>query len=218
MPLDWISMIPAAVQGVSTLLGAGVTGNANENAAGIARDTSQQNIQTIIAQNEKAAKTLDPLARYASPGMQYMSTVMSADPNRLTPAQEIDLEDRTRAAKIAVPNGLRGSGRYVTASVNDVQNRAKAGMIAANTQRADTMAGRVAATGTGAVTNQANIQSGQGGQVAQQNTYAGDAAGNAATATGTSDAATLGSIGSFFANAMKDGERESRYGTFKAAA
>lgn len=145
-----------------------------------------------------------------------MRTVMAQDPYTLTPKQNIELEDRRRNAKIAIPNGLRGSGRYTSAMVNDVENRAKAGMIAENTGRADTMSGRVAATGNNAVTNQANIQAGQGAQVAQQTTMAGDAAGNAATGTGQAYGDTFGAIGSFFANAVKDQDRNSRYGAWKA--
>jgi hypothetical protein len=109
-------------------------------------------------------------------------------------------------------------------------NRGRAGMIAQNIQRGDEAARTLTSTGTAmrtAGTGQvASIAANQGGQVAGQNsgaanvqqnaaTTTGDAAANAQTATGAVQAGSLGDMASFFANAVKDSDRESRYRKYK---
>jgi hypothetical protein len=215
---DWGSLwsgVMKVAPAVAAAYGANQVSKANTGAANIAGATSAANIAEIRAANERAAATLSPIAARATPALDYMSTVMAADPNKLTPAQQIELGDRRRQVVGNITPGLRGSGRFVTGAVNDVVNRGRAGMIADNTRRADEASRSLGSAGVNATTNQASIATGQGPQVAQQNTLAGDARANAMTGTAESNATTLGNIASFFANQQKDAERDSRYKTFK---
>lgn len=206
------SIVPA----VATYYGASKVADANQQAANLAAANATANRGVITAANDRAIGFLQPQIEAAQPATDYLRTVMATNPMQLTPQQEIDLADRRRAALTATPSGLRGSGRYLTSSINDVQNRGKAGMIATNVARTDNAANTLAARGAGAATGAANLASNTGTQMVGVNNTGTDAAGNAITATADSNNAALQNIGSFFANAVKDADRSSRYKEFKA--
>ena len=217
---DWSKIIngvvasaPAAITGY---VGARGVANANQRAAELASRNRDANLAAITAGNERAGQMLRPIADQATTGIDYLRSVMAQNPYQLTPQQGIELADRRRAAVTATPSGLRGSGRYLTASINDVENRGRAGMIDANTRRADAAGGDLARIGAGATTNMASLSSGQGRDIATINTGAATDQANAITSTAASNAKTLGDITSYFANAVKEGDRESRYGKTKA--
>ena len=221
MEFDWGAILNTAAKyaaPVAQVYGAHQVAKANKTAANIAGQTAGANIAAIQAGNQAAAGTLAPVAARATPALDYMQTVMARDPNKLTPAQQIELGDRRRQVVGNITPGLRGSGRYVTAAVNDVVNRGRAGMIDTNTKRADEASRTLGSAGVGATTNMASIAAGQGPQIAGQQTMAGDARAGAALGTAESNASTLGTIASFFANQQKDAERDSRYKKFAAAA
>jgi hypothetical protein len=90
-------------------------------------------------------------------------------------------------------------------------------MIAQNQGRVDTAANTLAARGAGASTGAANLASNTGTQMAQINTTGAEDQANAITKTADYNNASLQNIGSFFANAMKDADRESRYGRANAS-
>ncbi len=174
------------VPAVTSLVGANQVAKANQNAAGIARANATTNTATLTAAN--------------APAMQYLQSVTARDPNQLTPAQDIQLADTRRQMVTSTPTGLRGSGRFLTAAVNDVNNRGRAGMVATNTARADS-----------ANLQRGNLAAGLGTAVAGQNTAGNYADANAITATAGSNNAALSNIGSYFANSMKG--VNSPYGT-----
>lgn len=218
---DWSKIIngaaAAAVPAVTGYYGAKQVANANQQAAEIAGRNRDTNLAAITAANERAGTMLQPIASQAGTGIDYLRTVMARNPNELTPQQEIQLADSRRQMVMQTPSGLRGSGRFLTAAVNDVNNRGRAGMIDANTRRADTAGSELARMGTGATTNMASLSSGQGRDIATINTGAATDQANAVTNTAASNAKTLGDITSYFANATKDADRESRYGRAKAS-
>lgn len=207
------SIVPA----VATYYGARKVADANQQAAELAAANATANRGVITAANDRAIGFLQPQIDAAAPATDYLRTVMAQNPMQLTPQQEIELADRSRAAVTATPTGLRGSGRYLTASINDVQNRGRAGMIASNQARTDNAATTLASRGAGAATGAANLAANSGTQMVGVNNTGTDAAGNAITATADSNNASLQNIGSFFANAIKDADRESRYGRAKAS-
>uniref|UniRef100_A0A6M3IS15 Uncharacterized protein n=1 Tax=viral metagenome TaxID=1070528 RepID=A0A6M3IS15_9ZZZZ len=204
------------VPAVTGYYGAKNVADANRQAAEIAQANAAANRGVITAANDRAIGFLQPQTDAAAPAQDYLRTVMAQNPNQLTPQQQIDLTDRGRAVVTNTPSGLRGSGRYLTASINDVQNRGKAGMIDANTRRSDTAASTLAARGAGASTGAANLSANAGSQITGVNTLGADAGANALTSTAASNAQTLGDLGSYFAQAMKDADRGSRYNDFKA--
>lgn len=167
-----------AVPAVTNLVGAYEVGKANQKAGQIGQQTAQSNIAALTAAN--------------APAMQYLNTVTAQNPNQLTPAQVQQMADASRATVTATPTGLRGSGRYLTASINDVQNRLKQGMIQSNTGRVDSANAQRGAMADRLAT-----------QVAGQNTAGNYAVANAGTATANSDNAALQNIGSYFANSLK---------------
>jgi len=179
--------LPGAVTGY---LGARQVAGANTQAAEIA----QRNAEANAARMQRAS----------APAMQYLQTVMAHNPNELTPQQDIQLGDARRRMVSATPTGLRGSGRYLAAAVSDVENRGRAGMIDTNTRRADTSA-----------ISQGNIATNTANAVSREATTGAEAGANAITNTAASNAKTLGDITSYFANSLKDSDRESRYGRAK---
>ena len=216
---DWSKIAQGVAQSapavISSYVGARQIANANQRAAQIAADNAAANRATLTAANTTAQGYLAPQIAAGAPAADYLRTVMAQNPNELTPQQEIQLADTRRQAVTATPSGLRGSGRYLTASINDVNNRGRAGMVATNTGRADAAANTLASRGAGAATGAANLAANLGTQVANVNTTGADAGANAITATADSNNAALQNIGSFFANAVKDADRESRYRGFK---
>lgn len=174
------------VPAVTSLIGANQVGKANANAAQIAQANATANKATLTAAN--------------APAMQYLQSVTARDPNQLTPAQDIQLADTRRQMVTSTPTGLRGSGRFLTAAVNDVNNRGRAGMIATNTARSDS-----------ANMQRGNLASNLGTSIAGQNTAGNYATANAGTATAGSNNMALQNIGSYFANSMKG--VNSPYGT-----
>lgn len=205
------SIVPA----VATYYGASKVADANQQAANLAAANATANRGVITAANDKAIGFLQPQIDAAAPATDYLRTVMAQNPNQLTPQQEIQLADTRRQMVTSTPSGLRGSGRFLTAAVDNVNNRGRAGMIATNQARTDNAANTLAARGAGAATGAANLASNTGTQMVGVNNAGTDAAGNAVTATADSNNAALQNIGSFFANAMKDADRSSRYDNYK---
>ena len=218
MAIDFTAFVPSLIAGGASILGNVFASRGNRQAADIAANTAATNAAGIRATNARAGQILQPIAANAQPGLDYMRRTVATNPYQLSTRQQIELKDRSRQAVTMIPSSLRGSGRYTSAMANDVLNRGRAGMIAENQGRADVAARGLASTGAAATTNQASITAGQGPQIATQNTMAGDVAGNAATQGGENTANVISQIGSFFANALKDQQRESKYGDFRAAA
>ncbi len=201
---------------VTSYVGARGVADANRNASDIAERTRQANIAETTAANERAAGYLQPVADQTIPATAYLRTVMARNPYEFTPQQETEQADRLRLATRAMPAAFRGSGRATSAVLNDVANRGRAATIAENQRRSDTAAGTLAGTGGAASGNLANLSARGGAQVADINTGAATDQANALTSTAQSNNAALANITSYFANAVKDADRESRYGKTKA--
>lgn len=204
---------PAMITGYAGARGAA---DANREAAAIVERNRQANIAETTAANERAAGYLQPVADQTIPATAYLRTVMARSPYEFTPQQETEQADRLRLATRSMPSAFRGSGRATSAVLNDVANRGRAATIAENQRRSDTAAGTLAGTGGQANVNLANLSARGGGQIADINTGAATDQANALTSTGAMNAKTLGDITSYFANAVKDADRESRYGKAKA--
>lgn len=217
---DWIG---PAIQIASSIFGGNEASNANDRAAQISAEGRDRAIAALRSGTTAASGYLTPqLAqgqKLLGTGVDYLGRVVASDPNVLTPQQKIDLADRQRMSLRGITPGLRGSGRFTTAALNDVSNRGKAGMIASNVARADAGANTLTGTGermqTGAVNSLANLESGQGKDIANIETGHATNAANAATASGAVNSQTMGDIGSFFADALKN-TRDSRYNEYKA--
>lgn len=207
-----IASIPGTVASVA---GANQVSDANQQAANLALVNAAQNRDVLSQATERGLGFLRPQLEAGAPATAYLRTVMAGDPYSLTPAQKIDLADRRQRVLAGMSPGLRGSGRYVAAALGDVENRGRAGMIDANIARADQAARTLNAQGANAGASSANLSTQLGPAIAGQNTLATDTAGNAVTGTAASNAQTMGDIASFFANAVKEGTRDSRYRDFR---
>jgi len=214
----------ALMAGGSSLLSGAAANKGNAKAAQINEEQRDKARTAINTGADTATGYLTPqleAGRQAfDTGADYMRTVVARDPNQLTPQQKIDLADRARVTMRGINPGLRGSGRFTTAAINDVVNRGKAGMIQTNQTRSDQAGGQLFSTGANmsqsAAGNLANVATGQAKDVANIETGYGTNAGNAAVAQGQVNADTIGAIGSVFADAMKQG-RNGRYDEYRAA-
>lgn len=216
---DWgkiLGSAAGAIPGaVATVIGANKVADANTRAAQLAETNRVANQKLLADQNAKGVELLKTQTTAAQPAMEYLNSVVAQNPYQLNPQQTIELGDRSRKAVTSMPAGLSGSGRFRTAAVNDVQNRGRAEMIDTNVKRSDAAATGLAQRGAGATTAAANMTAGLGPQAVGVNNTGTDAQGNAITATADSNNVALNNIGSFFANAVKDADRSSRYQTFK---
>ena len=157
----------------------------NAQAAQIAQAGAQERINQIKQGNERAIAQFRP--------------VLAQSPNVLTPQQDIALADAQRDLNNSNLLGRLG-GRAYTRAFSDMTDRYRAGAVADNTRRQDA-----------ARTNISAIERGTGQQVSAPLADAANVAGQAAISDGAVKADTLGAIGSYFANAIKEGDRERRY-------
>ena len=219
--VNWDSIINGFAASVPSMvtgyIGASGVADANRRAAEIAERNRQANLSEVRANNERAAALLRPAASQQIPATEYLRSIMARSPYELTPQQDIELADRRRTATEMTPPSLRGSGRVVSAISNDVANRGRAGMITENQRRTDAAAASLGQSGGAATTGMANIAARQGGQIADINTPAATDQANALTRTAESNNAALANIMSYFSNASKESDRESRYGRAKSS-
>lgn len=208
---DWSKLIPAA----ASIFGANQAKDSADQAAQIAQNNATQSRADIVAANNKAVGMLQPQIDSGAPATEYFRTVMAQNPNTLTPAQQISLRDTTLAANRGTPTALRGSGRAVSAMINDTVDRAKAGMVQTNQARSDAAAGRLKSTGDQSLGQAAGITAGQGGQEVNINNTGADASGNAALVGGSAQNDALGNIAAYFANTQKVADRNGAYGSPK---
>lgn len=97
------------------------------------------------------AETLSPYSDQGIKALQYLSSVMGADPSQLDPAQRRLWEDRKRDALATLAaSGLRGAGRGGVAAVNEGMAELDAQMFQQNRDRADRAAYELNRTGYGA--------------------------------------------------------------------
>ncbi len=214
---------PAAAQ-IGTAVGGSIMSTvANNNAKRDYQAGQQANVAAInngansaIATNNATA---DTAADIAAPAIQTMKQNLSRDPNQLTPQQQISLDDSRRSAIRSISPGLRGSGRAVAAINDDLTNRTKANFVEKNRQTQQHNADALA-TNQGAAYaargNVATLQANAGANTGKAMADTGAVNANADTATGSTAASTLGSIGSIIANGNKDQTRNSRYQQYKS--
>lgn len=157
----------------------------NQQAAGIAATTAQEQVNQIRGGNERAIAQFRP--------------VLAESPQTLTPQQQVTLGDAQRDLNNSNLLG-RAGGRSYTRAFADMTNRFRGNAVAENTRRQDQARGNVA-----------QLEAQTGRQVAVPIGQAGDAAGAAAIGDAGVKADTMGAITSYFANAVKEGDRERRY-------
>jgi len=157
----------------------------NQQAAGVATAAAQEQINQIRSGNERAIAQFRP--------------VLAESPQTLTPQQQVTLGDAQRDMNNSNMLGRMG-GRAFTRSFSDMTNRFRGNAVAENTARQDRARGNIA-----------TLESQTGRQVAAPIGQAADAVGGAAVGDAGVKADTMGAISSYFANAVKDGDRERRY-------
>lgn len=207
---DWFSDL---VKIGTTLYGGYQTRKANKQAASTAAEGNAQATQAIRESNRVAQERLARLESAGQPGVQYLRTVIAEDPNMLTPAQQLQLDESRRQATNTLRNsGLSGSGRAVTASIRRVEEGGRGQMVEQNRNRSDRAAQELARLSTGATSNMANIDMGTGTAVSQGILNTANDNANATVANAGVTQGTLSAIGSIFADEQAKKARERRYG------
>lgn len=108
-----------------------------------------------------------PYTEAGAEALSGMRATAAADPNTMTPEQEIALEDYDRnAAATLAASGLRGAGRAGVAAILDGRQRLKAGFIKQNQDRSDRARETIGSQGFTATGNVANNNSKVGFQQA----------------------------------------------------
>jgi hypothetical protein len=206
------SWVVPAVLGGATWLGGREQRKGNE-AAGRAALTGQREALAATERgNRLAVDQLRTLEAQGQPGVSYFQRVVARDPYTLTPAQRTAEKDLRREANARLAkSGLRGSGRAVTASFNDLLNRFRGAAVETNLGRGDRAAGALTGQATSAGTNIANIYAGGGQQAGQIALAGGETAGNLLSSNAALNAETMGSLAGIFAGERDRQNRESRY-------
>ncbi len=103
----------------------------------------------------------DPYMESGSEALSYLNQAMNTDPSRLTPSQQLALENyrRDAIARLA-KSGLRGAGRAGVAAVNQGDATLNAQFYDQNQRRSDAAAQTLNSQGFGATGTSAGAQAG----------------------------------------------------------
>ncbi|MRR49381.1 MAG: hypothetical protein EG825_00460 [Rhodocyclaceae bacterium] len=200
------------VSGIGAWYGANQATKANNQALQAKQIANQQALALTQQGNREAQTRLEQVQKMGQPGVDALRTVVAQDPNKLTPQQQIVMDDNARNlnARLA-KSGLRGAGRSIASVFSDVQNRTKAGMLEQNQNRSDRAASSLATPSINAQIQGANVANQGGATAANLATDMGEATGNAVTSNAAVEAQTIGNVlGSVLA---RDDSRKSRYGS-----
>lgn len=188
------------------------TQQANQRAAELARAGQESNIRSINAGRDASLQRFDAITGQAQPANSYLRSVVAQDPNVLTPAQQIQMADLRRRSQIALNNsGLRGSTRATTASIYDVEARGNAGMVASNTERADSAARVLSGQGGSAQMQAAQVPLGAARDEGRGAIDVANTTANATTANAGVNATTLAGLAATFNRNEAQQQAERRY-------
>lgn len=194
------------------IYGAKQASKANDQAAQISQQATGEQIGLAREVQEAQQRRLDQLTASSQPGLDYLRNLTTQQPDGLTAQQQIQLQDLNRnAVASATKAGLAGAGRTVAAIVNDTGNRFMADATANNQRRSDAAAGTLAVQNANAITQANNVDANAGNTVSGLVGSNAMNQANAGTNSATANQSAIGAIGSIFANAVKDNQRNSEY-------
>jgi hypothetical protein len=207
---DGIGSYFGAPSGTGSAL-AGVAGTAlgmigNENAADTVAQGNRDALayqeqkdaqarQDLLASKAQATGALAPIVAAGQPARSYLSGQITNDYTKLTPMQQIGLEDlnRTTMNNLSV-SGMRGAGYGGQAVLADADRRYLGGAYDTNRARSDAAAGTLNNQGVNATQGTANADLGTGSNIAGINVGLGQAGSNLTQSTaGTNASADLAS-------------------------
>lgn len=145
--------------------------------------------------NERLQKISDAAAPDLASGSAHFRSIVAGNPNELSPAQVIGLEDARRA--VVRSPVYRTSGRGTTAAIADVERRVRGGALETNQRRQDEAGKALIARGNQAVaaqTQQANVDLSTGRDAGAARQDASNTAAGAELATSQSMINVLGNI------------------------
>lgn len=208
---DWL---PTLIQTGATLLGSSKASKANDQATQVAVQQQNKATQAELQALKLAEENQRLMQTAASPGLMRTQQIINRG-EELTPEQLIALDDGRRQTLDALHGGsLRGSARATAATVNDVEGRMRADMIAANRNRSDNAAQGLTGQYFNAGSGITNIMGQQGTAVSQGLINTGqnlvDSTKNAAAIKGTA----IGDISAVIADQLKASQMEKRSSSY----
>lgn len=213
------SWLGTALSIVSTIGSSAISSKANTSAASTVSASTDRQTDAIREGNQISQQQFEETKQAAKPGVDYLRTVVSSNPNQLTAGQKMALDDARRQTIGAISaSGLRGAARTTTAAVNDVERRFNAGAYESNRGRVDNSAARLSTPYFSTANNQATNSAQAGRDEANVLSGSGDADANATTANASQAASSLGALSSFIADEEKAKGRDSRYANKETSA
>lgn len=184
--IDWGDV---AKKAIPAAIGTYIAGNANERAARVAADASNQASQQIIAGNQAGQARLAAVADRTAPAVDYLRSVM-AEGNTLTPGQNQRVMDVRRDTGTMLSNRLggRSATAIATRAAQDVENS----IYGANRMRADNAAGTMAGQNVAATNAAAGQDIALGSNLARITSDTGQNVANAGLATAKTQAEMVG--------------------------
>lgn len=212
----WSSVLPAAITAGASLWGASRQSDAQDEAAKIAAGAQGRATAAEVEANKQAVTVMQNQQRMASPGLLALQGIVGRG-EKLTPAQELALEDARRTTLDALQGGsLRGSARATAATVNDVDGRMRTGFMDQNRSRADSAAGALSSQYFSSGNNIADLNLSGGKSVSSGLLNTGEI--NAANTLGQSNiqSRAIGDIGAIIADQMKSADSKKRDSSYEA--
>lgn len=182
----WGGVKDNIVPAIATIYAGNRASKANIQAAAIAGQAQQANLEAIRAGQRESLGRYDAVATAAQPANTYLRTVMAQDPNKLTPQQQQQMEEVHRETLVGLNNSsVGGSARAVTGALRKINSTTYGDMVARNQTRGDRAAEGLAGQGQQAQMAAAGVPARAGEMVGRAATDAGTNAAGATLANGS---------------------------------
>lgn len=205
----------AIISAVLTLIGSAVQAQGNNNAVDRLAKITKMNNRLREAEKKEIEAKYRVMEKYAEPGIKYLRNLVNQDPYELTPEQQDFLGDVRRKTVGYMSPALRGSGRYRTAAIRDVEGRVRNQLYGINLDRSEGAALSLGTMMPEAIAGKAGATRNLYRQLAEANYGLARERGAADIANAQLGADTLGSIGRIFAEYGNERSRPSRYAGYR---
>ncbi len=192
----------ALIQGVTTIGGALLSAQANKDAAKKAAKATLAGAKARAEGIQKGVDRLDVVRGETGVAPTYLRQVVAA-PTELQPWQRQALDESRQATMRGIPWGLRGSGRFVTRAIRDVETGVRNNFLQENQRRADEAARALASPYFNASSRAAELEGTQGEALGSGIADAGLYKANAGTANAGLYGQAIGDIGAIVASQLK---------------
>ena len=208
-------VLPVAIPAAATIYGANQVSKANNQAAQISTQATQDATSAQLAGLEQAQENLIVNRNAASPGLLATQKIIARG-SKLTPEQETAVADsRGQALNSLKGSSLRGSGRATAAIVSDVDNRVRNNFMAQNQTASDNAAKYLSSGFFSSNSALAGNQAQQGSTISKGLTTTGDIQASNTQGQAAIQGQAIGDVGALIADSLKASQQEKRDSSYE---